>query len=145
MKHSYQLAALLVIVITFFLFACASQTKMANPVVLIETTSESPKEFNMEFTLKTTTDSGKLAYIGVGGQIDGTINPDLVVQPDDVVRVILVNSDGMPHDLFLPDLDAKTAHVSKIGEQTETVFEMSDLEPNNYIFYCKVPGHRQAG
>ena len=145
MNFSHHLKTLLIIMTAFFLFACSPQAKKTDPVVLVEVAPESAPEFDVEFTLKTTTDSGKLAYIGIGGDIDGVINPDLVVQPGFVVRLILANGDGMPHDLFLPDWDIKTDYVSKIGDETEIVFEVGDMQPGPYVYYCTVPGHRQAG
>lgn len=98
-----------------------------------------------QFTLKTIAQNGKLLYIGVGGDIDGLTNPDLVIQPGAVVRIILVNGDGMVHDLFLPDFDIKTEYVRKISDQTEILFETGDMQPGSYVYYCTLPGHRKAG
>jgi len=99
----------------------------------------------VEFTLQTIAENGKLLYIGVGGDIDGIVNPDLVVQPGAVVRIILINGDSMTHDLFLPDFNAKTEYVRKIGDQTELVFEAGAMQPGTYVYYCTLPGHRKAG
>ena len=99
----------------------------------------------IEFTLRTLVKKGNLLYIGVGGEIDGVINPDLVVPPGAVVHLILLNGDGMQHDLFLPDFDARTAFVSKIGQSAEITFDTGDKQPGAYAYYCTVPGHRQAG
>lgn len=81
----------------------------------------------------------------MGGEIEGVINPDLVVQPGDVLRLVLLNGDGMQHDLYLPDFEAKTSFVSKIGDQADIIVEISDLQPGTYAYYCTVAGHRQAG
>ena len=67
------------------------------------------------------------------------------VQTGDVVRVILTNTDGMAHDLFIPDLGVRTSPVSRIGERAEIVFEVRDAPPGVYACYCTSPGHRQAG
>lgn len=145
MKSSFQSAAILGSILALLLFACAPQTIKTDPVVIVEVTPESPEEFDAEFTLETVVDRGKLAFLGIGGAIDGIINPNLVVQPGEVVRVILVNGDGMPHDLLLPDWEVKTDYVSKIGDETEIVFEVGDMQSGSYVYYCTVPGHRQAG
>jgi len=153
MKWSYPNVSLLVLAVTMFLFACTPQANIEHPDDLVEApsnilvgaTPETSVNFDAEFTLKTAAKNGKLLYIGVGGEIDGIINPDLVVQPGDVVRVVLVDGDGMPHDLFLPDWDVKSDYVVKIGDETELVFEVGDMQSGTYVYYCTVPGHRQAG
>ena len=122
------------------------QSDTVIPAVVVETATASPEAAtDVEFTLQTMAEGGKLAYRGIGGQIDGIVNPDLIVHPRDVVRVILINGDGMPHDLFLPDFNAKTSYVAKIGERTEMVFEVSERQPSTYVYYCTVTGHRRAG
>jgi len=154
MKWFYLLISLLILTTSMFLFACTTpQANVEHPTVLVdappdvlvEATAEASVNFDAEFTLKTVAEGGKLAYIGVGGEIDGVINPDLFVYPGDVVRVTLVDGDGMPHDLFFPDWDIKSDYVVKIGDEKELVFEVGDMQPGTYVYYCTVPGHRQAG
>jgi len=132
------------IVFQAFLAACNS-VKEEVAVAAVATASVPTQNTNVEFTLKTITNHGGLAYEGIGGNIDGLVNPDLNVQPGEVVRVILINGDGMPHDLYLPDFEVKSEYVSKIGDQTEITFEVGDRQPGTYVYYCTVPGHRQAG
>lgn len=153
MNWSYANVSLLILAIAMFLFACTPQANVEHADGLVEvpsddlakTTPEASVNFDAEFTLKTVAEGGKLAYIGVGGEIDGLINPDLVVAPGEVVRVVLINGDGMPHDLFIPDRDVKSDYVVKIGDEIEFVFEVGDMQPGTYVYYCTVPGHRQAG
>jgi nitrite reductase (NO-forming) len=153
MKWFYPLVSLLILAVTMLLFACTPQANVEHPNemveapsdVLVEAAPETSINFDAEFTLKTAAENGKLLYIGVGGEIDGIVNPDLVVQSGDVVRLVLVNGDGMPHDLFLPNWDVKSDYVVKIGDKTEFVFEVGDMQPGSYVYYCTVPGHRQAG
>lgn len=145
MNFSYHLRLLLFVATALSLFACAPQRKALDSTIADGSTPEAPADFDAEFTLKTIAEGGKLAYMGVGGEIEGVVNPDLVVRPGEIVRIVLVNGDGMPHDLFLPDRDVKSDYVSKIGDETEFVFEVGDLEAGAYAYYCTVPGHRQAG
>lgn len=146
MKTAHRLEILLLIIsTTLFLFGCNSQVERAAASAPDGTLTAPPETADVEFTLQTIVNGGGLAYIGIGGEIDGVVNPDLIVQPGDVVRIILSNGDGMPHDLFLPDYDAKTSYVSKVGDQTEITFEVGDKQPGTYVYYCTVPGHRQAG
>ena len=133
------------ILIAVFLFACSSTDETPVPVTPAEDLSVNLAPIETVFTLKTIAGDGKLLYIGVGGEIDGIINPDLIVQPGAIVRIVLTNGDGMVHDLFLPDFDAKTEYVKKIGDRTEMVFEVDDMQPGSYVYYCTLPGHRKAG
>lgn len=145
MKNAYRLEILLLILAALLLYGCSPQAERAAAGAPDGAQAAPPDSVLVEFTLQTLVNDGGLAYIGIGGEIDGVINPDLLVKPGDTVRIILQNGDGMPHDLFLPDFDAKTSYVSKIGDRTEVVFEVGDVQPGTYVYYCTVPGHRQAG
>ena len=148
MKPTHPSTIFLSVLIAIFLFACTPQSDTPVPataVAEIEEQPTTPVTTEVEFTLKTIAEDGKLLFIGVGGDIDGVINPDLLVPQNTIVRIILINGDAMPHDLFLPDFDAKTEYVKKIGEQAEIVFEANGMQPGSYVYYCTVPGHRKAG
>jgi len=145
MKVDYKFTIIFTAIISFLLFSCTPQQEKTVPVTPVENQPENSAMIDAEFTLKTIAEGGKLLYIGVGGDIDGIINPDLVIHPDTVVRITLVNGDGMVHDLFIPDLDEKTEYVRKIGEKQEIIFEVGDLQPGPYVYYCTLPGHRKAG
>jgi nitrite reductase (NO-forming) len=123
------------------LTACTSQS---STVARADTARTAPS-VTVEFSLRAALMNRRIVYIGSGGDLEGAINPDLVVQPGDVVRVILTNTDGMSHDWFQPELGVRTPPVMKIGESAETVFEVSDVPPGVYAYYCTSPGHRQAG
>ena len=84
-----------------------------------------------------------MVFIGVGGSLDGKINPDLVVNPGDVVEITLVNGDGVLHDIILPDLGAAAPPVSQKGTESKTVFKVA--ANGVYPYICSLPGHRQAG
>jgi len=145
MKTSLKFAIIFLVLTSFFPFGCSPQQEKPVPVTPVENQSESSLTIDAKFTLKTIAEGGKLLYIGVGGDIDGIINPDLVVQTGTVVHITLVNGDGMVHDLFLPDIDVKTDYVRKIGDQTEILFEVGEMQPSSYVYYCTLPGHRKAG
>jgi nitrite reductase (NO-forming) len=145
MKTTHKFAIIFSVLISLFLYSCTPQQEETVPVTPDEIQSESSATVDVEFTLQTIAENGKLLYIGVGGDIDGIINPDLVVQPGAVVRIVLTNGDGMVHDLFLPDFNIKTEYVRKINDRTEMVFEAGDIQPGSYVYYCTLPGHRKAG
>lgn len=145
MKTTHSTTIILFALIALFLIACAPQNDTPAPVAVAEDQPTTPMTSEVAFTLKTIADNGKLLFVGVGGDIDGMINPDLLVPRGAVVRIVLINGDGMPHDLFIPDIDVKTEYVKKIGEQAEIVFEINTMQPGSYVYYCTLPGHRRAG
>jgi nitrite reductase (NO-forming) len=98
-----------------------------------------------EFTLRTEFRDGKMIYVGVGGDIEGVVNPTLVVAPGTMVRAILVNGDGIIHDLFFPDFDARTDEVGRKGQTAEVTFTVTTDQIGTYVYYCTLPGHREAG
>lgn len=99
----------------------------------------------MAFTLQTNVVEGRMVYVGVGGDIEGVVNPDLVVQPGVTLHVTLINGDGIPHDLSFPDFKAKTALLSSKGRTTEVGFDIQGNQTGTYAYFCTQPGHRQAG
>jgi len=98
---------------------------------------------SVEFTLVTGESEGRMVFIGRGGDIDGVVNPDLKASPGDKVRLVLVIGDGMLHDVALPDLDVQSEAISKTDDQTEVVFTVPSA--GEFVYYCTLPGHRQAG
>jgi nitrite reductase (NO-forming) len=96
-----------------------------------------------EFALETAMLDGRMVFIGVGGEIDGKVNPDLPANAGEMIRVVLVNGDGMPHDFAIPGLNAQTALVSTKAHTTDVVFHASIA--GEFVYYCTVAGHRQMG
>ncbi|HEY3345328.1 MAG TPA: copper-containing nitrite reductase [Anaerolineaceae bacterium] len=95
------------------------------------------------FTLKTGMAGGKMSFTGVGGAIDGQVNPDLRVQPGQAVQITLVNGDGMLHDLSIPDFNVTSPRLQQTGSQTQIRFTAS--KTGAFAYFCSLPGHRQAG
>ncbi len=96
-----------------------------------------------EFTLRTGVVDGRLAYVGMGGAIDGQVNPDLVVQSGDIVRIALVNGDGASHDLAVDRLGARTPLGMARDKTVSMTFKAG--KSGVYPYLCTVAGHRQAG
>lgn len=95
------------------------------------------------FTLRTNITDGRMVFEGVGGDIDGVVNPDLRVEPGAVVEIRLINGDGALHDWAVPGLGAATEQIA--GKDKQTVLAFKAGEAGTYVYYCTVPGHRQAG
>lgn len=98
---------------------------------------------NAIFTLRTGVANGKMVYIGKGGDIDGKINPDLVVHEGDVVQLTLINGEGAEHDIAIPDVHAASQHVVGPGASSAITFHAMSL--GSFVYFCTLPGHREAG
>jgi nitrite reductase (NO-forming) len=97
----------------------------------------------VQFTLLTGGGTNQLVFVGVGGDIDKQSNPTLQVQPGDVVEITLVNGDGVMHDLAIDEFKVGSGTIEQQG-QLKTVIFKADQE-GEFVYYCSVPGHRQAG
>jgi nitrite reductase (NO-forming) len=97
----------------------------------------------IRYRLRTELAEGKMAFVGVGGAIEGIVNPPLAVNVGDVVQVTLVNNDGIEHDAAFPDFKAGTDRIFRKGASSVTVFRAD--KAGEFAYYCSLPGHRQAG
>lgn len=82
-------------------------------------------------------------YVGVGGEIDGSVNPVLSVRPGDVVRITVINGEDIEHDLVIDELGVHSEHLSTEGAEDEVEF----IAPaqGSFYYFCSVPGHRDRG
>jgi nitrite reductase (NO-forming) len=97
----------------------------------------------VRFRLRTELAEGKLAFVGVGGDIEGQVNPTLRVTEGAIVQVGLVNGDGIEHDVVFPAFKAATDRVNRKGASSVTVFRAD--RAGEFEYFCSLPGHRQAG
>jgi nitrite reductase (NO-forming) len=95
------------------------------------------------FTLRSGIAEGRMVYIGVGGSIDGQINPVLSAVEGQIVQIILINGEGAEHDIVFPDQDARSQRITGRGASTTMAFRAG--RSGDFVYYCDVPGHRLAG
>jgi nitrite reductase (NO-forming) len=98
---------------------------------------------DVKYTLRTGIAEGRMVYIGVGGSIDGTVNPSLTAAENQGVEITLINGEGAEHDITLPDEGAKSPRV--IGKGASTTLAFRAGKPGDFTYFCSVPGHRLAG
>lgn len=96
-------------------------------------------------TYRLTTNSGHhgMAFVGIGGEIDGVNNPDLRANPGDKVEIILINGDGVTHDFQLDAFNATSGPFTVKGKEVKVEFIAGAA--GTYEYYCSIAGHRQAG
>jgi nitrite reductase (NO-forming) len=95
------------------------------------------------YTLRSGIAEGRMVYIGVGGAVDGKVNPILTAAEGQVVQLTLINGEGAEHDIVFPDQDARSPRVTGKGASTTIAFRAG--KSGDFVYFCSVPGHRQAG
>lgn len=108
----------------------------------VDTTQVAQGVANVEYTLMTSSEQG-LAFVGVGGDINGVVNPQLTAQPGDTVKITVINGDGVLHDLTIDEFNVATGELQEKDTQASIVFTVDEV--GEYVYFCSIPGHRQAG
>ena len=121
----------------------SSQDAAQNVSTNVSQISADLGEPDVKITLVTGTNEGKMAFTGSGGEYDGIANPTIQVQPGDVVEITLENGDNIQHNINLPDFNIHSADVFSQGESVTVKF-VAEAE-GVYLYFCAIPGHRQAG
>ncbi len=96
-------------------------------------------EADLSLMLKTGIVDGKMAFISM----DGQANPDIQVQPGQVIEITLENGDNIQHNLSLPDFSLQSGDVFKQGDQVVVKFKVD--QEGIFPYFCAIPGHRAAG
>lgn len=98
---------------------------------------------DVSYTLRTHIGATGMGYIGVGGDIDGVVDPAFKVPLGAVVQITLINGDGAEHDIAVPQFNALSDHVLAKGASSVIVFRAD--KQGTFDYFCTLPGHRQAG
>jgi nitrite reductase (NO-forming) len=96
------------------------------------------------YVLTTGLKDGKLVFIGVGNTIADVVDPVLKAQPGETLTITLINGEGAEHDIFFPDLDAKTGRLLGSGKSAKVTFTVPNRDVA-LVYYDSVPGHAEAG
>jgi nitrite reductase (NO-forming) len=84
-----------------------------------------------------------MVYIGMGGAIEGVINPRLEAKVGDIVTISLMSGEGAEHNLLLPDFNVDSGHVVGQGKTVSVTFGVD--RAGSFAYFCDLPGHREAG
>lgn len=95
------------------------------------------------FTLRTGIAAGRMVYIGVGGEIDGQVNPTLMVHEGELVQINLINGEGAEHDVVIDQYAARSSVV--VGKNASSTFSFVAGKVGEFAYFCSIAGHRQAG
>jgi nitrite reductase (NO-forming) len=99
----------------------------------------------LRYTLRTGIAEGRMVFIGVGGAIDGQVNPVLSAAEGQGVQITLINGEGAEHDIVFADQEAtaRSAHITGKGASTNIAFRAG--KAGDYTYFCSLPGHQLAG
>ncbi|MCC6904425.1 MAG: nitrite reductase, copper-containing [Anaerolineae bacterium] len=101
-------------------------------------------DVTVSYTLKTIIGTEPaMAFIGVGGDIDGVINPQLDAEVGDVVQITVINGDPIMHNFHITEFGVATPDLMTLDEQAVVIFQVT--APGDFLYFCAVPGHQQAG
>jgi nitrite reductase (NO-forming) len=117
--------------------AAANQPPQGTP------TADSGYLLDVKYTLRSGIAEGRMVYLGVGGAIDGKVNPVLTAAEGQVVELTLINGEGAEHDIVFPDQSARSPRVTGKGASTTMAFRAD--KTGDFTYFCSVPGHQQAG
>jgi nitrite reductase (NO-forming) len=95
------------------------------------------------FTLRSGIAEGRMVYLGVGGEIDGKVNPTLSVHEGEVVQINLINGEGAEHDVVVDQYAARSDRV--LGKGASSTLSFTADRTGDFAYFCSVPGHREAG
>ncbi len=111
--------------------------------LLIASCGQANQANTIDYTLTTDMRNGQMVFVGVGGPIDGVVNPTLVGATGTTLEVKLVSSDTAQQNISFPDFHASSADVSGKGKSTTLSFFLDHA--GNFPYFSNLPGHQQAG
>jgi len=96
------------------------------------------------YILTTGFENGELVFLGVGGEINGLINPTLQADPGETITVMLVNGGEGEHDIYFPNLKIKSERVMDKGKSVSVTFTVPNREVE-LEYHDSVANHAQIG
>ena len=130
------------------LFVAIVATTMAFAVVkAVDEQNKRNDELAKETGTTSTTASGPVTSLDVSSPADGGLSysPNGLEAKPGNVAITYDNPSQVPHSIAVATANGNVlgqVQPFAAGKQTVT---LSNLAPGKYVFYCTVPGHRQAG
>jgi plastocyanin len=130
------------------LFIAIVGTTMAFAIVKsVDEQDKRNEELAKEEGTTETTPAGPVETIDVSSPADGSLvfTPDGLEAKPGNVAIDYDNPSPVPHSIAVA-----TSNGNVIGEVQpfsggKQTLDLKDLKPGKYVFYCTVPGHREAG
>jgi nitrite reductase (NO-forming) len=113
------------------------------PVRARDAVTLGPHHASVVYTLRSGIAEGRMVFLGVGGGIDGKVNPELVLQRGERVQINLINGEGAEHDIVVDLYGVRSNRV--VGKGASATISFIADKTGVFAYYCSVPGHREAG
>lgn len=136
------------------LFAAIVATTMAFAIVKSKDEQKSRREKQASEEQQAQAESGQPATSGAAGINLAVASPadgSLVFQPDGLqakqgnVSITYDNPSAVPHSIAVATSNGNVlGQVQPFSNGKQTV-TLNNLAPGKYVFFCTVPGHREAG
>ena len=130
------------------LFIAIVGTTMAFAIVKsVDEQDKRNEELAKEEGTTETTPAGPVETIDVASPADGS----LVYQPDGLqakpgnVEIDYDNPSQVPHSIAVATANGNVLAETQPAAGGKQKLDLNDLKPGKYVFYCTVPGHREAG
>lgn len=88
---------------------------------------------------------GGLTELALTSPASGALlyNPEGLEAPAGEVEIVYDNPSMVPHNVAL-EFEGKEIGKTSVISNSKATLKLK-LDPGEYVFYCSVPGHRQAG
>ena len=129
MKPKYLWIAGMLLVLLAFFAACTPKT---------------PPVSTTEYILTIGMEEGKFVFLGVGGKINGQINPPLTARPGETITITLVNAGEGEHALAITGTNVRSKTISRRGELTSVTLTVPQQE-TQLEYYDPVGNHAESG
>lgn len=129
-------------ILSFLILALSNVSALAQKASGDEAALER-RHGSVAFTLRSGIAEGRMVFLGVGGDIDGKVNPTLVAHDGETVQINLINGEGAEHDLVIDQYAVRTSRVIRKSASSTVSFTADKM--GEFVYFCSVPGHREAG
>lgn len=122
--------------------AAAAQEASAENVAAVAQANVEAKV--VEYTLRTVVGgTPAMAFQGVGGEIEGVVNPELTANVGDTVRITIINGAPVLHDFVIDEFSVTSGELTQAEESVTVEFVAN--QAGEFEYYCSIPGHREIG